>query len=236
MTQHKEHAERLGRALRDSHRQALRLDEPGCPVAMLERLQSWQRERLAVTYADLLAEERFEPAGYFFLAELYGGLHFRERDQQVAQVLPVMVRMLPDHLLLALSEAFELQAMSLDLDLCMAHALAAEASEDLDAALYAACYRACDRHEERARQIELIHRLGLQLNEVVRHRMVLWMVRVMRGPARAAGFGELQAFLDGGLQAFTHMGDGRSFIETIYQRERTVMERLFAADPDPFRL
>ena len=95
----KKNAGRLERALAASHSLAGRLDEPGFPVATLEALQSWQRGRLARSYADLIAVDRYRAAAEFFLDELYGGLHFRERDQEVERVLPVMIRMLRDDII-----------------------------------------------------------------------------------------------------------------------------------------
>lgn len=230
----KKHAGRLKQALSDSHTLATRLDEPGFPLAALELLQNWQRDRLARSYADLVGEDRYRAAGEFFLDELYGGLHFRERDQQVEKVLPVMVRMLRDDMLLALAEAFELQSLSLSLDIDMAVVLQHTGWDRLDTGRYGEIYRACDRRAERAGQIELIRRLGLELNKLVHHRLVLWMVKTVRAPARAAGFGQLQSFLEQGLNAFRVMGDGAHFIETIYRRESLAMQRLFAGAVDPF--
>jgi hypothetical protein len=216
----KKHSKRLERALAHSHRLAGRLDEPGFPLAALESLQDWQRHRLAGTYADLIAIEHYRAAAEFFLDELYGGLHFRERDQEVERVLPVMIRTLREDMLLALAEAFELQALSLDLDMDMTFAMVRARWTDLDTARYAEIYRACGRHADRVDQVELIHRLGL----------------LLRGPARAAGFGRLQTFLEQGLFAFRTMGDGTEFVNTIRERETIVMQRLLSGEEQPFEI
>ncbi len=216
----KKHAQPLKQALAQSHALAAGLDEPGFPLAALELLQDWQRERLSRSYADFIQQDQYRAAGEFFLAELYGGLHFRERDQQVERVLPVMVRMLRDDMLQALAEAFELQALSLSLDIDMAAVLQHSGWDQLDTARYGEIYRACDRRADRKRQIDLIRHLGLELNELVHHRLVLWLIKSVKGPARAAGFGRLQSFLEQGLNAFRVMGDGTEFIETVWQQGR----------------
>jgi len=230
----KRHAGRLKQALAESHALATRLDEPGFPLRELELLQNWQRDRLARSYDDLMGQEQYRAAGEFFLAELYGGLHFRERDAEVERVLPVMVRMLRDDMLLALAEAFELQSLSLSLDIDMAVVLQHTGWGGLDTSRYGEIYRACDRRAERKQQIDLIRRLGLELNELVHHRLVLWMVKTVRAPARAAGFGHLQSFLESGLNAFRVMGDGTEFIETIWRRESAAMQCLFSGAEEPF--
>jgi hypothetical protein len=231
----KQHAGRLKQALTDSHQLAGILDESGFPLAELEVLQSWQRQRLAETYADLIYQKRYRAAGEFFLNELYGGLHFRERDQEMERVLPAMVRMLRDDMLLVLAEAFELQSLSLQFDMDMTRLLREAGWRKLDPERYRELYRSCGRAADRKRQIDLIRHLGLQLNELVHHRLVLMLIRMLRGPARAAGFGKLQGFLEEGLQAFREMGDGTDFILTIWHREAIIMSRLLEGDGDPFR-
>ena len=230
----KPHADHLRQALTDSHQLAARFDEPGFPHAELELLQVWQRHRLSNSYRSLISQERYAAAGDFFLAELYGGLNFRERDQQMERVLPVMVRMLREDMLLALAEAFELQSLSLSLDMDMTAALQASGWKELSTSRYGEIYRRCGRPQDRERQIELIGHLGLELNELVHHRLVMFLIRTLRGPARAAGFGLLQTFLEQGLRAFQIMGDGTEFIETIWSNEDKVMQRLFAGDKNPF--
>lgn len=230
----KQYADRLRQALTESHELATRFDEPGFPHEELEVLQTWQRRRLADSYRDLISQERYAAAGEFFLAELYGGLNFRERDQQMERVLPVMVRMLREDMLLALAEAFELQSLSLSLDMDMTVALQQSGWKELNTDRYGEIYRTCGRPLDRERQIELIGQLGLVLNELVHHRLVLFLIRTLRGPARAAGFGLLQAFLEQGLRAFQIMGDGTEFIETIWHNEDRIMQRLFAGEKNPF--
>jgi hypothetical protein len=213
---------------------ATRLDERGFPLQDLELLQAWQRQRLASSYRDLISQPRFTAAGDFFLDELYGGLHFRERDQEMERVLPAMVRMLRDDMLLVLAEAFELQAMSLEFDMAMTLAMREAGWNSLDVERYGAIYRATGQAGRRLQQIELIRRLGLALNTLVHHRLVLFLIKTLRGPARAAGFGLLQDFLEQGLVAFRKMGDGTGFVETVWRREREVSRRLFAGESRPF--
>jgi len=61
----------------------------------LPRLREWQRARLAATYRDLLASERYHAAAEFFLGELYGNLDPRPRDAQLARVAGAFERTLP---------------------------------------------------------------------------------------------------------------------------------------------
>lgn len=225
----------LRAALEACRHQAERPEAPGFPRASLELLQEFQRRRLADTYADLAAQPRFAAAAAFFLDELYGGRDAAQRDRQVAGALPIMERTLPERLQHALADAFRLQGLSLELDICLAETMAARDITALDPARYAEIYPVVPR-ASREEQINLIERLAVELDRVVHRPVVLGLIIAMRGPARAAGFRELQAFLERGLRAFRTMGSAEEFTRTIVAREREIMARLYAGDAAPFAI
>jgi hypothetical protein len=217
-----------------NHGLAGRIDGKDFPLAALEHLQAWQRARIARTYDDLLGQDAYRPAVNFFLAELYGGLDFRERDQDMSRVMPVMKRFLPDRVLLSMSEAFELQAVSLEFDMAMAVYMEKSGIEELDMGRYSEAYRAGSERAGRERQIALIRKLAYDLEWLVRKPLVNTLVRLLRGPAHAAGFGKLQQFLEFGLGSFRALDDVSYFNETIYEREWDAMEKLYAGEALPF--
>jgi hypothetical protein len=91
-----------------------------------------------------------------------------------------------------------------------------------------------DDQSGRERQIELIRDLGHELARLVRKPWINYLVRLMRGPAHAAGFGKLQEFLEDGLVSFRALEDPGYFIETIYERESAALQKLHAGDRNPF--
>jgi hypothetical protein len=227
-------AARLQEMLSRNHHLAAKVDEDDFPLAAFDCLQSWQQNRLAATFGDLICQDAYRLAINFFLTEIYGGLDFRERDQDMHKVMPVMKRFLPDKVLYIMSEAFELQAISLEFDLEMARQMRLRGWHELDISQYCEVYLACGNREGRERQILLIRKLGYELEKLVNKPLVNALVRLLRGPAHAAGFGKLQEFLEAGLGSFRAMNDIGFFIETIYLREWNSMERLFAGEEDPF--
>ncbi len=198
----------------------------------LDALQQWQRDRLDATYADLRGDPRYRPACEFFLDELYGGRDVLERDRQLKRVVPVMSRMLPTHLLRAVGDAVQLQAVSLEFDLAVADCL--DESGELDQPAYAHAYRAQGDWEGREHQLVLIRKLGDLLDETVRRPMVHRLIRMMHGPAVMAGFGALQGFLRRGLDAFAHMHGADHFLDTIEQREHSALQAMRAGSDWPF--
>jgi hypothetical protein len=203
------------------------------------KLRAWQAERLERTYADLLADARYGLAARFFLEDLYGPKDFAERDDEMARILPTMTRILPTSAVRTFGMAIELDCLSEQLDAALIDALRAsvEAGAPLaiDATRYATAYRNCANRPERERQIALVGEIGGALDALARKPLIAKAVELMRGPAHAAGLGALHEFLERGFQAFRHMRGASEFLAVIDLRERHILERLFAADPDPFR-
>jgi hypothetical protein len=217
-----------------NHRLAEKISAPGFALEPFQALQQWQRERLAESYSDLMNQESYRPACEFFLEELYGGLDFQERDQEVARVMSVMVRFLPGNALHIMADAFELQALSLKFDMAMAQRFESNGATDLNVASYGLFYRSCGKGPQRERQIVLIREVGNELAKLVHKPFVVRLIRLMRGPAYAAGFGALQSFLESGVLSFRQLDDPVYFVNTIYERERLSMQKLFAGDAEPF--
>ena len=199
----------------------------------LERLALWQSGRLARTYEDLARDPRYADAIRFFRTDLYGGADFAQRDADLARAAPSMARILPDRLVASLAQALELNVLSQDLDRKL---LACLPSRDASfgVAQYCAAYRAMDSRPGRERQLELIQAFGAALDAHVRKPLIYAALVAMRRPARAAGFGALQSFLERGFAAFRKMGGGATFLATIDARERGLMEAIFGGDTAPF--
>lgn len=211
--------------------------EPRNGLRWLKPLQAWQAQRLERSFDAFLRDPERRPAARFFLTDVYGEHDFSQRDADIAKVIPMMQRLLPAQLLDAIATGIELGALTHALDLRMAAALRelAPRRRALDAALYAQAYRRVGHPRLRARQIELIGRVGTSLGAALRMPGVGALLALSRLPARAAGLGELQSFLERGYAAFAELGDIRGFLADIERNEQQVMRRLFVGDPDPFR-
>ncbi len=191
-------------------------------------LALWQVRRLAATYADLANDHRYAAAMRFFMDDLYGPEDFAQRDADLDRVFPVMSRMLPTQALNALNQALELHLLTQELDARMLRILEKELgmTTELNPAMWAEAYLRCNRRADRERQIDLILSVGRLLDRVVRRPLVYGLVLLARGPAHAAGFGELQGFVERGFNAFRCMPNASKFIATIERREKEIMEAL----------
>jgi hypothetical protein len=205
-------------------------DDPAAHTRLVE-LQRWQSRRLLTTHGDLRANPRYRKAIEFFFRELYGEGDPRGRDHDLARVQRVMERLLPRQALRALCLAIELEVISQELDADVVRGLPLG---PITVATYAEGYRRAGRTDDRERQIELLGVIGRYLDGVVRKPFVHALVRLVRGPAHAAGFGTLQDFLERGLDAFETMRGSDEFLAMIRDREVRAMQRILARAPDPF--
>jgi hypothetical protein len=210
--------------------------EPRNRLPTLAPLRRWQAQRLATSFADLLADPAMRPAAQFFLSDLYGDKDFTGRDRDAARILPMMSRLLPEALLQAACDAIELGALSHAFDLRMAQALARrkDPAAPITEADYARAYRAVGLRRLRAHQIDLIGKVGAALDAGVHHHGVVRLLKASRLPAKLAGLSQLQRFLERGFDAFGRLGGAAPFLERITGREREASRRLFAGHKDPF--
>jgi hypothetical protein len=192
--------------------------------------KAYQQRRFSHTYADLLDHPRYRAAARFFLDELYGPSDFSRRDDQFARVVPAMVRLFPDDIVATVSTLASLHALSEQLDSQLAGHLREPA---LDAPGYVQAWQATGRPDAREQQISLTVRVGERLDRLTRNPLVRHSLRMMRGPARAAGLSELQQFLESGFDTFRAMRGAQDFLTMIGTRERELAATLFAAAP-PF--
>ena len=209
------------------HERSQRNQVPGLD-ASVEALKAFQQRRFARTYADLLEEPRYRPACSFFLEELYGPRDYTLRDSQFARVVPALVRLFPDELVQTVERLGELHALSEVLDTAMARQLL---QGPVSALPYLRAWQAVGREADRGRQIDLTLTIAERLDHLTKKPLLYRSLRMMRGPARSAGLGELQHFLESGFEAFRAMKGAKEFIALLRERETSLAQALFHVDP-----
>ncbi len=187
-------------------------------------LKAYQQKRFARTHASLLAHPRYGRAANFFLNELYGPQDFTQRDAQFSRIVPALVRLFPADTVATVESLAAVHALSERLDTAMAIHLGGAPPAR---ASYVRAWQATGEPAARARQIELVMSVGEALDRHTRSFVLRTSLKAMRGPARAAGMGALQTFLESGFEAFGAMGGAKEFLAAIHARETALAARLF---------
>lgn len=195
-------------------------------AAKVDALKHYQQERFRRSYTDLLNDGRHRNAARFFLEELYGPKDFEQRDAQFMRIVPALKRMFPQEIVHTVSKLAALHALSEELDTEMGRKLG---NETITAAGYVQAWQATARPEVREQQITLTLAVGEALDRYTRLPMLGTTLRMMRGPAKAAGMGELQHFLETGFDTFKAMRGAQQFLDCIALRERALCAALFDA-------
>ncbi|MBC7727167.1 MAG: hypothetical protein H7242_06065 [Microbacteriaceae bacterium] len=196
-------------------------------AARVQALKAYQARRFECTYADLLAHPRYQGATRFFLHELYGPQEFSARDAQFSRIVPALVRLFPAELVATVATLAALHALSESLDNSTAGQLT---RLPVDAPGYAQAWLAAGRAPAREQQIALTLSIGAAMDRYTRNRMLRSTLRLMRGPAQAAGLSDLQKFLEAGFDAFGAMKGASDFLGWVGERERALAAALFATD------
>lgn len=195
-------------------------------AARVEAVKRYQQRRFESTYADLLTHPRYAGASNFFLRELYGPSDFTQRDDQFARIVPAVVRLFPVEVVGTVQALAALHALSEQLDSQMGRAVN---DTDVDAASYVQAWQQCGDAPNRERQVTMLEQVGHALDALTRNPFLRHSLRVMRGPARAAGLANLHVFLESGFDTFRAMRGAGEFLGLIGSRERALAAALFAA-------
>jgi hypothetical protein len=204
---------------------ARRADVPGLAMRVAA-LKAFQQRRFSHTYADLLVSARYGAVARFFLHELYGPNDFTRRDAQFARMVPAMVRLFTSDVVATVATVSGLHALTETLDTAMAEQLG---DVELVAIDYVRAWQAVGHPSDRERQIAMTLGVAERLDQLVRKPLLGSGLRLMRGPARAAGLSELHRFLETGFETFRKMNGAREFIGMVSSREQAFAAALFSA-------
>ncbi|MEA3337545.1 MAG: hypothetical protein U9R25_16740 [Chloroflexota bacterium] len=205
---------------------------------LLAYLGTWQSVRLSRTHADFLKNPETSKACRFFLSDVYAPLDFAQRDYDGQRIFDFMNRFLPEATLVPLALALEVNALSQQLDQELAEALTTHlgVTDHFETWQYEEAYRLCNNYDDRVRQIDLVTEVGKHLDRVGRLPLVGSTLRVAKGPAQRLGWIEMQNFLERGLDAWKSLRQPDEFLDTIEQRERAILNRIYGlpggAPPD----
>lgn len=201
----------------------------------VRRIKRLQGARFAGTYADLLAAGHYAAAARFFLEELYSDKDYAERDAQFARIAGTVERLFPADVADTAAALAQLHALTEGLDHAMGLAWLAAPDASSDSERYVAAWQAVGRRADRERQLEVVIAIGMEMARLTRAPGLRFMLKMMRGPAAAAGLGSLQRFLESGFDTFAAMarrpGGAEKFLEIIRARETDFIARMFDGDP-----
>jgi len=212
------------------------LDDPG-QLEQYDRFTRWQMDYLLTFFKDLHERPGFGDAIDFVISDL-AGVSISERDQDLQRAAPAITTMLPRKALQTVAAAAELNAHVLEINLgIFTHLLVdGRLPDPIDERTYCVAMREASTLDECVELVRLAIWLGDTLKGLVKVPLLGGMVRAMRGPAHAAGFGALQEFLETGYVTFKAIPDIDHFLAEIETRMTRVFEIIFTTPLDELDL
>lgn len=208
------------------------LEKPG-QLQQYDRFTEWQMAYLLTMFVDLHEKPGYSAAIDFTMSDL-AGVGISERDHDLERASPAITRMLPQSALETIAAAAKLNARVLEVNLGIFRRL--QSGSELPATIspraYCTACRESSTLDECVGMVHLATRLGASLKSLVKVPLLGAMLRAMRGPAHAAGFGALQEFLEGGYTTFREIPDIDLFLGEIDTRMTVFFETIFTAPLD----
>lgn len=202
-------------------------------AAAVRDVKRFQARRFAGTYADLLGGGQYQAASRFFLEELYSDRDYADRDAQFTRIAGAIERFFPAQVAATAAALAGLHALTEVLDHAMGvswRSLDGRATES-GSARYVRAWREVGRREDRQRQLTTVLGIGQEMVRLTRTPGLRLLLRMMRGPAVAAGLADLQKFLEAGFDTFAdmarHRNSAEAFLATIESRESALLTSLF---------
>jgi hypothetical protein len=195
-------------------------------------VKALQARRFSGTYPDALRERSYAAAVRFFLEELYSDKDFSQRDAQFARIAGAIEKLFPAQVAETAVSLAQLHALTEGLDHEMAVAWISLPSGLDQVAGYVRAWRSVGRRSDRDAQLQAVLALGEEMVRLTRMPGLRTMLRMMRGPAAAAGLGALQRFLETGFDTFAAMargGGASGFLRMVGDREKALIACLFDA-------
>ena len=193
------------------------------------RFLDWQADYLLAQHGELAQREEYRDATAFIVNDLTG-IEVSRRDRDLARIVPMMSRVLPDSVLATLARALELNANALTMNLAICRALFQDGDvHEFSERRYAAAVRAVTQRNHALSLVLAVRRVGEELEQIVHVPMIGATLASMRLPADLLGFGALHRFLAEGYRIFRELPDTERFLDELEERMLAIFRRLYDA-------
>lgn len=198
-----------------------------------DRFANWQLQYLLPFFSDLYERDGYAAAIDFTMSDL-AGVGISNRDRDLERAAPAITRMLPLQALATIASAAEMNARVLKVNIAICRCLLV--NNELPVVItehhYCVACRKASSLDECVELVHLITGLGKTLKSLIKVPMIGMLLRAMRVPAHAAGFGALQQFLENGYFTFKRIPDIDHFLREIEDRMIRIFERIYTTPLD----
>ncbi|MFW2146662.1 FFLEELY motif protein [Acinetobacter sp. TY1] len=205
----------------------------------LHEAQTWLKNRIQMTHQDLFNQKENVLMAQYFLNRLYGGPEFDDLAVQIERLLKYAhkaEKIIPENAIKTGLKSVGLAVLAMQLDEQVAAQLLKDypADQVIDNEMMRQTLIKLDQYDARLDQLSLLDDLGGALDKYMRSFIMHTAFKMCKGAANKYRFELMYDFIGEGFIAMKPMKSAANFIHTFTVKEREIVEKVHAGEPNPF--
>ena len=205
----------------------------------LHEAQVWLKIRIQNTHHDLFNQKENVLMAQYFIHRLYGGPEFDDLAVQIECLLKYAhkaEKIIPENAIKTGLKSVGLAVLAMQLDEQVAAQLLKDypADQIIDDEMMRQTLIKLDQYEARLEQLSLLNDLGGALDKYMRSFIMHTAFKMCKGAASKYRFELMYDFIGEGFVAMKPMKSAANFIHTFTVKEREIVEKVHAGEPNPF--
>lgn len=205
----------------------------------LHEAQIWLKNRIQMTHQDLFNQKENVLMAQYFLNRLYGGPEFDDLAVQIERLLKYAhkaEKIIPENAIKTGLKSVGLAVLAMQLDEQVAAQLLKDypADQVIDNEMMRQTLIKLDQYDARLDQLSLLDDLGGALDKYMRSFIMHTAFKMCKGAANKYRFELMYDFIGEGFIAMKPMKSAANFIHTFTVKEREIVEKVHAGEPNPF--
>ena len=205
----------------------------------LHEAQTWLKNRIQMTHQDLFNQKENVLMAQYFINRLYGGPEFDDLAVQIERLLKYAhkaEKIIPENAIKTGLKSVGLAVLAMQLDEQVAAQLLKDypADQVIDNEMMRQTLIKLDQYDARLEQLSLLDDLGGALDKYMRSFIMHTAFKMCKGAANKYRFELMYDFIGEGFIAMKPMKSAANFIHTFTVKEREIVEKVHAGDPNPF--
>ena len=205
----------------------------------LHEAQTWLKNRIQMTHQDLFNQKENVLMAQYFLNRLYGGPEFDDLAVQIERLLKYAhkaEKIIPENAIKTGLKSVGLAVLAMQLDEQVAAQLLKDypADQVIDNEMMRQTLIKLDQYDARLDQLSLLDDLGGALDKYMRSFIMHTAFKMCKGTASKYRFELMYDFIGEGFIAMKPMKSAANFIHTFTVKEREIVEKVHAGEPNPF--
>ena len=205
----------------------------------LHEAQTWLKNRIQMTHQDLFNQKENVLMAQYFINRLYGGPEFDDLAVQIERLLKYAhkaEKIIPENAIKTGLKSVGLAVLAMQLDEQVAAQLLKDypADQVIDNEMMRQTLIKLDQYDARLEQLSLLDDLGGALDKYMRSFIMHTAFKMCKGAANKYRFELMYDFIGEGFIAMKPMKSAANFIHTFTVKEREIVEKVHAVEPNPF--